>query len=466
MDQRIVEFISALRSAGVRVSLAESGDAFQAVDHLGVQDREQFRISLRSTLVKENSDLETFDTLFPLFFQNGTPPPMFNPSQEMTDKEAAMLAKALRQFSDDIRKMLEKLVNGEQLSQQELQQLDQLMNQSNLTDLRYQNWLSRQMEQALKFREVRQAIEELMQLLKQMGMNRQTIDQLRQMLQANQQTLQEQIRQYAGFRIAENMSHQSHRERMDNLYNLPFHSLTEDEMRALRQEVRRMAAMLRTRVALRMKRARTGALDVKSTLRANLKHNSVPFDIRHRDHTLKPRIVVLCDISTSMRYCSELMLTMLGEIQDQVSKTHAFAYIDHLEYISPLYVDYRPGEAISKILRQMPSGHYNTDLGFTLENFNEEYMNTVDSRTTFLVLGDGRNNYNDPRTDLFRDIARRSRYTIWFNPEPVALWGSGDSDMLKYEPMCRQVFQVSNLAQLASAIDQLLVSNFTSRPSF
>src|SRR5512142_1830151 len=102
MDQRIVEFISAMRAAGVRVSLAESGDAFQAVDHLGVQDREQFRISLRSTLVKENSDLETFDNLFPLFFQTGTPPPMFNPSQEMSEKDAAMLAKALRQFSEDI----------------------------------------------------------------------------------------------------------------------------------------------------------------------------------------------------------------------------------------------------------------------------------------------------------------------------------------------------------------------------
>jgi uncharacterized protein with von Willebrand factor type A (vWA) domain len=187
----------------------------------------------------------------------------------------------------------------------------------------------------------------------------------------------------------------------------------------------------------------------------------VPFDIRHRDHTLKPRIVVLCDISTSMRYCSELMLTLLGEIQDQVSKTHAFAFIDHLEYISPLYVDFRPSEVIGKILHQMPSGHYNTDLGYSLENFTEEYMDTVDSRTTFLVLGDGRNNYNDPRLDIFRDISRRSRYTIWFNPEPVSLWGSGDSDMLKYEPLCRQVFQVSNLAQLATAIDQLLVSNFS-----
>jgi hypothetical protein len=461
MDKRIVEFISALRAAGVRISLAESSDAFQAIDYLGVQERELFRISLRTTLVKDNADLETFDNLFPLFFQTGSPPPLFNPSSEMSPQEAEMLAKALRKFNDQIRKMLEKLMNGMPLNQSELQQLDQLVNQSNITDLRYQNWLARQMEQALQFRDVRQALQELMELLKEMGMNRQRVDQLRQMLQSNQEALQEQLRQYAGQKIAENLSQQNHRERMDNLFNLPFHSLTEEEMHAMRQEVRRLAAMLRTRVALRMKRARTGILDVKATLRSNLKNNSVPFDIQHRDHTLKPRIVVMCDISTSMRYCSELMLSFLGEVQDQVSKTHAFAFIDHLEYISPLYVTSQPGEAISKILRQMPSGHYNTDLGFSLENFIGEYFDTVDSRTTFLILGDGRNNYNDPRLELFRDIARRSRYTIWFNPEPAALWGSGDSDILKYQPLCKQVVQVSNLAQLTTAIDHLLVSSFT-----
>jgi len=35
MDQRIVEFIAGLRAAGVRVSLAESADAFRAIEQLG-----------------------------------------------------------------------------------------------------------------------------------------------------------------------------------------------------------------------------------------------------------------------------------------------------------------------------------------------------------------------------------------------------------------------------------------------
>jgi len=58
MDRRIVQFISALRASGVRVSLAESADAFKAVEHLGIQDRESFRTSLRTTLVKDAQEVD------------------------------------------------------------------------------------------------------------------------------------------------------------------------------------------------------------------------------------------------------------------------------------------------------------------------------------------------------------------------------------------------------------------------
>ena len=41
MDDRVVLFIAGLRAAGLRVSLAESQDAFRAVQHLGIMQREQ-----------------------------------------------------------------------------------------------------------------------------------------------------------------------------------------------------------------------------------------------------------------------------------------------------------------------------------------------------------------------------------------------------------------------------------------
>ncbi len=456
MEDRIVKFIAALRAGGVRVSLAESADAFQAVDMLGIRHREMFRLSLRSTLVKEAKDIPTFEELFPLFFESPDAPPLLDATKDLTPEESQMLAQALRQFSEELRKMLEKLLRGEQLSQEELDKLSKIVGLDRADDLRYRDWMVKRMEQAMRFPEVQEAMRELMELLEEMGMNKERIDQLKQLMQANQESLEDQIRQHVGQRIADNMSQQPPEKDLDGLLKQPFSSLTDKDMEILRKEVQRLAAALRTRIALRQKKAKSGQLDAKATIRANLKHGNVPIEVKHRDHTLKPKIIAICDISTSMRYCSELMLNLLYAMQDQISKTHAFAFIDHLEYISPDFETKDVKGSVSGVLDRMPSGYYNTDLGRSLEDFTQEYMDTLDSRTIFLVVGDGRNNYNDPRQDLFNTLARRSRRMIWLNPESPALWGTGDSDMLKYAPACNTILQASNLAELITAFDKML----------
>jgi uncharacterized protein with von Willebrand factor type A (vWA) domain len=178
-------------------------------------------------------------------------------------------------------------------------------------------------------------------------------------------------------------------------------------------------------------------------------------ELRHRDRVRKPKIVIFCDISTSMRFCSELMLSFLFALQGQVRKTHAFAFIDHLESISEDLSGSTIDEAISSVLMRMPSGYYNTDLGWSLNDFNNGYIDTLSGQTTLIVVGDGRNNHNDPRVDLFSMFARRAARTIWLNPEPPHLW-HGDSDMPKYAPLCTNVLKVGNLKELVSAVDQML----------
>ncbi len=79
MEQRIVDFIAALRSSGVRVSLAESTDAFRAINHIGVIERSEFKSALHATLVKDAKDTPTFEALFPIFFGSGGPPPVHPP---------------------------------------------------------------------------------------------------------------------------------------------------------------------------------------------------------------------------------------------------------------------------------------------------------------------------------------------------------------------------------------------------
>jgi hypothetical protein len=456
MESRILQLISALRASGVRVSLAESAEAFSAVDLMGIQNREEFRLSLRATLVKDVKDLPTFDTLFPLFFGSGTPPEMGgNPSDDLTPEEIQMLAEALKNFAENLRQRMERLMNGEQLSRAELEALGQLVGLNQADNLNYQNWMTQRMMRAMAFPEVQKAMRELMEQLQQMGMGRERVEQLRELIQQNMQGIQGQIEQFAGERIAENLSEKPRGENIDNLMNRPFQALSDADKKVLQREVKRLAAALRTRIALRQKRMKSGQMDPKATIRANLKYHGVPMEIKHRDKVRKPKIVVICDVSTSMRFCSELMLSFLFALQGQVRKTHAFAFIDHLESISEDFTGANADEAIQSVLWRMPSGHYNTDLGWSLNDFKKEYMDTLNSGTTLLVVGDGRNNYNDPRLDIFSSMARRATRTIWLNPEPDYMW-NGDSDMHKYAPLCSNVLKVGNLRELANAVDELM----------
>jgi len=458
MESRILQLIAALRASGVRVSLAESAEAFSAVDIMGIQDREQFRLSLRATLIKDLKDIPIFDKLFPLFFGTGQPPTMGgNPSDDMTPEEAQMLAEALRQFGEQLRQRMERLMSGEQLSREELEALGQMVGLNQADNLNYQNWMAQRMMRAMAFPEVREAMKELMEMLAQMGMTRERVEQIRNMIQQNLRGMQEQMNQFAGERLAESLSERPRSENVDSLMNRPFAALSDADKKLLQREVKRLAAALRTRIALRQKRAKNGQLDPKATIRANLKYHGVPIELRHRNRVRKPKVVVICDVSTSMRYCSELMLTFLFALQGQVRKTHAFAFIDHLEYISEDFSGANADEAIASVLWRMPSGHYNTDLGWSLNDFNGEYLDTLNGQTTLLIVGDGRNNYNDPRLDIFSLMSRRAARTIWLNPEPSFLW-NGDSDMPKYAPLCNDVFKVSNLKELAHAVDELLTN--------
>ncbi|HCR69855.1 MAG TPA: hypothetical protein DIW23_00295, partial [Anaerolineae bacterium] len=392
----MLQLIAALRASGVRVSLAESAESFSAVDLMGIQDREQFKLSLRATLIKDVKDIPTFEKLFPLFFGTGQPPMMGgNPTDDMTPEEAQMWAEAMKQFAEQMRQRMERLMNGEPLSRSELEALGKLVGLNQADNLNYQNWMAQRMMRALAFPEVREALKELMEQLQQMGMSRDRVEQMREMIQQNMQGMQEQINRFAGERLAENLSERPRGDNIDSLMNRPFQALSDADKKLLQREVKKLAAALRTRIALRQKRMKSGQLDPKTTIRANLKYHGVPMEIHHKDKIKKPKIVVICDISTSMRFCSELMLSFLFALQGQVRKTHAFAFIDHLESISEDFSGANADEAIQSVLWRMPSGHYNTDLGWSLQNFNDDYMDTLNSGTTLIVVGDGRNNYYD-----------------------------------------------------------------------
>ncbi|NDJ85908.1 MAG: VWA domain-containing protein [Chloroflexi bacterium] len=458
MDQRMVEFIRALRGAGVRISLAESQDALRAVELIGVGDRAEVVSTLRATLVKEHKDSKVFDFFFPLFFDTNAPP-MWDVSQELDPDQQEMLQQALQSLMGDqqaLEQLMQQLMQGQQFTREQLDQMAQQLGMQNAQHMYQQNYFGRQMERMMGMQAARDTLEQLMEELRAMGMSEEALQELREMLEENMGALSEQISKYVGSNIAQNLAEQELAEPRRDVEDLNFQHLSPDEAEQVRDEMRRLAARLRSRASLRQKRARVGELDPKGTIRANLKYGGVPLELRHRTRHVKPKLVVICDLSGSMRYMSEFMLTLTYMLQDLVAKARSFIFIDDMVEVTDHFKAERPEAAVERVLRENPRGYYTTDLGNSLATFFERHIDSVDSKTSVILVGDGRNNFNNPRLDLAQQLTRRGRRCIWFCPEPEHMWGTGDSDLNRYAPLSDAVYLVRNLRELSAAVDDIL----------
>lgn len=461
MDERIVQFIAGLRAAGVRVSLAESADAFRALGQLGVTDREQFRWLLRATLIKEREDQPLFDSLFPLYFSAGAPP-LLRANEVLTPDQQKTLEAAMRALGGQLSQLLQMLGRGETPSAADLERAAQQAGGRRAQNPNQQDRLTREMLRQMGLDNLAKQIEKLLERLEKMGLTPAGQQAVRELIAANLQALEQQAAQAAGQTIAQNLAAARRDQAAGDaeLLDRPFETLSPAEAQRLRQLVARLAAQLRSRVALRQKKGDGHTLDVKTILRANLRTGGVPFDLHYKQRHLKPKFVLVCDISESMQTVIEFMLRLMYELQDQVAKARSFGFYDHLEEVTEAFNASRPEEAIPLVKQRFPHIPYGTDLGHCLNVFCRDHLDAIDRRTTVIFLGDARNNDNAPRLDQFEHIRRRAKRVVWFNPEPRPLWGqwqpgSGSSDMLRYAGLCHTTHQVSTLNELAQAVDAL-----------
>jgi uncharacterized protein len=472
MDRRITEFIAGLRAAGVRISLAESTDALRAIEQAGITDRHLFQMALQATLVKDQRDIEQFRELFPLYFSKDAPPPMQPAgggqlSEEQQQQLMEQLQQMLAQMSPQmLAQLFQAMLTGQQLSNQQIRGMLGQISAPHMTDQRYREWMARQAMRELQFNQLNKALRELLDKLREQGMSEEALRAIEQAARENQQALADQIGDQVAQQMAEMAQGQGPREGRrseSELLDRPFETLDDSDAQDLRRLITRLAARLRSRLALRQRRGKTGTLDAKATIRANQRYGGVPLDVRHRKRHLKPKLVVFCDRSVSTEKVMTFMLLMLYSLHDQISRTRSFAFIDRLHDMTIYFAESRPEQAIEQVLQHIrPTRSYSTDLGNALHEFVRDHLGCIDSRTTVIVLGDARNNENDPNLEAFEQIRRRARRTIWFATEEQWKWGVYDpgslsSDMYRYAPMCDALHEVTNLRQLADAIDRLFV---------
>lgn len=230
--------------------------------------------------------------------------------------------------------------------------------------------------------------------------------------------------------------------------------VTESERNALEESLRRLLHSLHGAPRPRRRVSARGHIDGARTMRANLRYDGVPFRpvtvARVED---RPKLLVLADVSLSVRQAARFTLHMVHSLQSLAAKVRTFCFVADLVEISDLSDEHRIEEALSLVLAGLPAGGVldvdaDSDYGAAFQVFLDDHGAAVTRRTTVVVLGDARNNDKDPGLSAFEEITRRARETVWLTPEPQYSWGLGGCDLPQYAELCSRVHVVRDLAGL------------------
>jgi uncharacterized protein with von Willebrand factor type A (vWA) domain len=235
-------------------------------------------------------------------------------------------------------------------------------------------------------------------------------------------------------------------------------TLSPGEVERMQSEVRKIAERLKTR-ALRKRRAlRRGSLDVRRTLRRNLPWGGVPMVPEFRSRRPeRPDVVVLCDVSDSVRNAARMMLLFTHTLQALFSRVRSFVFVSDIGEVTRHFQTLGPEQALDLASAgKVISLYGNSNYGRALSTFARDELGSITRRTTVMVIGDGRNNYNAPHVWALKDLRRKARRLLWICPEDERSWGFGDSEMHTYAKACHQVVVVRTIAELSRVADQLL----------
>jgi uncharacterized protein with von Willebrand factor type A (vWA) domain len=225
----------------------------------------------------------------------------------------------------------------------------------------------------------------------------------------------------------------------------------EHERQQLEDSLRRLAKSLHGALTHRRRQSPRGRIDPGRTMRRNMRFDGIPFAPVTVSRTEdKPRLVILADVSLSVRATARFTLHLVHGLQDMFGQVRSFAFVADLVEVTDLFSDHQVEHALGLIFGgDQLDVDANSDYGSAFGTFLEDHGSAVNRRSTVIVLGDGRGNGNDPNLEAFAEITRRARETIWLTPEPRYSWGLGACDLPRYAEYCDRIRVVRDLTGLS-----------------
>ena len=210
-----------------------------------------------------------------------------------------------------------------------------------------------------------------------------------------------------------------------------FADFTPAEMLDARRMMLELSWDLGRRRTRRLVPGHGSTLDLRKTLRRNLKYGGEPLELARRRQKDKVRpLVLICDVSGSMERHTRMLLHFIHTLSGRLDRVEAFLFATRLTRITRFLKHRGVDQTVDELARAVPDWAGGTRIGQALKTFNFQWLRRVlGSGSVVLIISDGWDR-GEPEL-LVQEAARLQRSChrlIWLNP----LLGSPD-----YQPLTR-----------------------------
>ncbi|HEY0229802.1 MAG TPA: VWA domain-containing protein, partial [Dokdonella sp.] len=165
-----------------------------------------------------------------------------------------------------------------------------------------------------------------------------------------------------------------------------------DELFAIDAAIRRFVQRLHGIQLRRERRANAGrVIDMAWTVRRSVSRGGLPLELGwRRKRRLRPRIVLLLDVSRSMSLYSFFYLRLARVLSARVSDVHCFIFHTRLVGVGQALRDPDPWRSQERLQLLSAGWAGGTRIGDSLDEFNQQHAaRLLHSRTAVVVVSDG-----------------------------------------------------------------------------
>jgi uncharacterized protein with von Willebrand factor type A (vWA) domain len=452
-----------LRFLGLPISPSETITAQQVYEILGVTDKLDLHVGLKSAILKRHEDGVIFDTCYNQFFST-TESVKDSIKKELTIEENKFLERIQRSPFQEDYEIAELLMNDEiheavQASMAAfpvqggsgggiplVEQLDDMQNRFNRA-LMYTFGFTVPIrgltpnQRSLVSPEVLNIAARLQQFTTLIGKGKET----------HEKIITEQP------------------ENLDQLNLFLTQDLTTvaSTMHNVKEHLLEIGKILASREKRRRKLSKKGKLDFRRTFRKNLKNNGIPLELVQKQKRIQdPEIIILNDVSGSTRWIADYFFVITYTAQRVYKKIKIFEFDNTMVDVTSALKRKTIDRAIEerKLCWKTPlrTRRIHSDYQDSLEDFFTIIKHRpLNKRTSVLILGDCRDfegmwKHDRPISSiLIERMVRNTKQVLILNPESRPLWDAGDSVVKYYQAAGAQVFHVATLQDLLKFVYEL-----------